>query len=354
MRQILSVAVIILSLAASLATLPKAYAQYSLCNKTSYTVRAAIGYVSDDRVASRGWWPLKSGECKIVLTDKVVPGRYFVYGEAIDGHKGEKRTWSGETKLCVKTDGYFNQLNQEVCRNDPMAQRGFKDIEVEAASSGTWTTDFVEATNYTIYSAEVAGVQRLLSDIGFPIKHIDGTMGRNTRRAIAEYRKKRGLNERNGIDEQLIDSLITEANTLDAKLGFFYCNKANAEVWGAIAYPTDETYRSQGWWRLDPGQCVKVLKGKLEFDHYYVYGVMSNGDSDVDMVLAGGDKELCVNDVVFELDNKTSCADQDLVGGVFKRVEIGGSPAATYDFLPDAFIVPPTPEEAPEAPAEEN
>lgn len=319
-----------------------AHAKYSLCNLTSYAVRASIGYVDGDRLATRGWWPMNPGQCKIVLTNEVVAGRYFVYAEAIDGHKGAKRTWSGDTALCVENSGFFNLRNQDVCREEPQNQRAFMDVEVTTSSDGTYTTNFVEAQTLTIYSAKVAGVQRLLSDVGLPVDNIDGTIGRETRRAIAAYRKNRGLPDGNSIDDELIASLIEEANSNDAKLGFFYCNKASDEVWSAIAYPgADDSYLTEGWWQLDPGQCIKVLKGELEHDHYYVYGVLGSGDeASPDRVLVGGEKALCINDVIFETDDKTSCADQDLETAMFKRVEIGGSPVATYDFEDGAFAPP--------------
>jgi len=339
MRNLISGLVVLSIIVGSMLLAEQAHAKYSLCNKTSYAVRASIGFVDGDRLTTRGWRDLHPGQCKVVLTEEVKPGRYFVYAEAIDGHKGARRTWSGKTQLCVENSGFFNLRNQEVCRDQPQSQRGFMDVKIDDEANGVWTTDFVESRNYTIYSAEVAGVQRLLNDVGLPIKNIDGTMGRETRRAIAAYRKNRGLTDGNTINDALLTSLIDEANSIDAKLGFFYCKKAGEEVWSAIAVPSkDETYISQGWWRLDPGQCVKVIKGKLAHDHYYVYGVIGNGsETSPERVLSGGDKPFCINDVLFNTSNNVSCADQDLQTGSFKRVEIGGSPAATYDFLPDAF-----------------
>ena len=348
MRQIISSFGVFIVVLTSMAFAQAAHAKYSLCNKTSYALRASIGYVDGDSLATRGWWPLNPGQCKLVLTEKISPGRYFVYAEAIDGHIGPKRTWSGDTSLCVANSGFFNQRSQEVCRGEPQNQREFFDVEVTAEAKGIWTTDFVEANNYTIYSAEVAGIQRLLNDVGLPVKHIDGTMGRETRRAIAAYRKNRGLVDGNAIDDELLTSLIDEANTRDTKLGFFYCNKASEQVWSAIAFPASkEVYTSKGWWRLDPGQCVKVFKGKLAHDHYYVYGEMGNGDEDPSQtrVLSDGDKEFCTNDVVFNFKNDGPCGVKDLNTSLFKRIEIGASPAATYEFHQDAFALKKQPPE---------
>ncbi|MEL7486142.1 MAG: DUF1036 domain-containing protein [Pseudomonadota bacterium] len=319
-----------------------AQAKYSLCNKTSYTLSSAIGYVDGDRLATRGWWRLRPGQCKVVLPETTTPGRYFIYAEGIPGHHGPLRTWSGDTPLCVENSGFFNLRNQEVCRDDPSAQRDFFFVEVTPAADGDWQTDFAEASNFTVYSAEVAGVQRLLRDNGKSIGRIDGSLGRETRRVLAAYRKEKGLAENATIDDDLIDQLIADANARESKLGFFFCNKAGEAVWSAIAAPSgEETYESRGWWKLESGACAKVLKGELAHDHYYVYGVIE-GARGAEKRLAGGDKSLCVNAVKFTAANDAPCSDQDYDEAMFKRIEIGGATSTTFDFLPDMFVSPPS------------
>ena len=316
-----------------------AQAKYSLCNKTSYALSAAVGYVDGDRLATRGWWRLRPGQCKVVLTEQTNPGRYFVYAEAISGHKGELRTWSGETSLCVENFGFFSLKNQDVCRDDPSRQRKFFDVDVTAEAGGNWQTDFAESRNYTVYSAEVAGVQRLLADTGRQSGRVDGAMGAATKRAIDAYRKEKGFSSGKGITDELVDALIDEANTRDSKLGFFYCNKTDNAVWSAIAEPDGDNYASKGWWKIEPGDCAKILKGDLQHDHYYVYGAIEEGMNE--RRITGGEKAFCVNAVMFDVDNALTCADQDLDQAMFRRIEIGGSPSATFDFLPDMFVAPP-------------
>ena len=322
-----------------------AEAKYSFCNKSSYTLSAAIGYVDGDRLATRGWWRLRPGQCKVVLTEPANPGRYFVYAEAIAGHAGPLRTWSGETALCVENAGFFNLRNQEVCQGDPTRQRKFFDVAVTEAAKGTWQTDFTEAANYTVYSAEVAGVQRLLNDVGKKAGRVDGALGRDTLRVLAAYRKEKGLAEGDNIDDQVIDALIEDANAREAKLGFFYCNKTEAPVWSAIGVPGEDKedgskrYSSQGWWKIEPGDCAKIIKGELQKDHYYIYGAIEEGSSE--RRLAGGDKTLCVSAVLFSASDEQSCADQELDEAVFRRVDVGSAASATFDFLPDMFVAPP-------------
>ena len=334
--------IILLSILVFVVSAGGASAKYSFCNKSSYALSAAIGYVDGDRLATRGWWRLRPGQCKVVLTEQAKPGRYFVYAEAIAGHKGPLRTWSGDTALCVENNGFFNLRNQDVCRDDPMRQRKFFNVEVTEAAGGAWQTDFTEASTYTVYSAEVAGVQRLLSDIGKNSGAVDGAMGRETQRALANYRREKGLSEGYNIDDEVIDALIEDANAREEKLGFFYCNKTDSTVWSAIAEPKDEdSYRSKGWWKIEPGDCAKIIKGALAQSHYYVYGVIEQATAD--RVLAGGDKGFCVNLVQFNTDTDLSCADQELEEALFKRVEIGGAESATFNFTPDMFPAAPPP-----------
>jgi uncharacterized membrane protein len=334
------IAFLVLATALSLTAVP-AHAKYSLCNKTSYALSAAIGYVDGDRLATRGWWRLRSGQCKVVLTEPTAAGRYFVYAEAIPGHRGALRAWSGDTLLCVEQTGFFNLRNQDVCRDDPSRQRGFFDVEVTAAAGGNWQTDFAESANFTVYSAEVAGVQRLLQDLGKSNGSIDGSLGKDTQRIIAGYRKEKNLADGSAIDDELIDALMEDANARESKLGFFFCNRAESPVWSAIAMQEEgDVYRSRGWWRLEPSECAKIVKGQLGKDHYYVYGLIEEGRSE--RRLAGGDRSFCVNAVKFDLKNDTTCADLDIDEAVFRRVEIGSSPSATFEFTSDMFVAPPT------------
>ncbi|MCK5745769.1 MAG: DUF1036 domain-containing protein, partial [Oricola sp.] len=85
----------------------------------------------------------------------------------------------------------------------------------------------------------------------------------------------------------------------------------------------------------EPGECAKIIKGALEKDHYYVYGLIE--DPAGDRTISGGDKSFCVNLVMFSTRNDLSCADQELEEAQFRRIEIGGAESTTFDFTPDLF-----------------
>ncbi|GGY46867.1 DUF1036 domain-containing protein [Parvularcula lutaonensis] len=314
-----------------------AKADYKLCNKTSYALSASLGFVEEENLLTRGWWRLRPGECKTVISADVQPGRYYVYAEAIPGHRGDLKTWSGETPLCVQNDSLFTLRDQSVCKEDPQRTRDFNAVDVTGEDGGNYTTDFTDENNYTTYQAQIAGVQRLLSDVGFDIGTIDGQLGATTKSALRQYRRSRGLGQDGVVDNQVIDALITEANNEDAKLGFFFCNETMLPVWAAFAQPADgsEGYRSSGWWLLDSGSCAKVRRGALTAEPYYVYGIMQAEDQE--LTLAGGDTQFCVAAVQFDARSDIACEESGFDTARFRRIDTGGEKAWTFVFRAEQF-----------------
>ncbi|MBB4657953.1 DUF1036 domain-containing protein [Parvularcula dongshanensis] len=335
-RLLLRLAVIAGALA--LGGLGSARAEYSFCNKSSYALSAALGYVSDDRLVTRGWWRLRAGECKRVLTEPVKAGRYYVYAEAIPGHRGPLRSWSGTTPLCVQNDSLFTLRDQDVCAEDPRRQRDFFTVDVTEEAGGAWTTEFSDENNFTVFAAQIAGVQRLLRDVGASEGDIDGYLGNATRNALRGYRRQKGLGDSGIINDTVMDALIADANAQDAQVGFFFCNATLLPVWAAFAGPRGggaEGYRSTGWWRLGSQECAKVRRGALASEAYYVYGVMEAEDRSVP--LAGGDTEFCVAAVQFDASSDEPCDEAGYQTASFRRVDTEGEAAWTFQFTPEQF-----------------
>ncbi len=334
--QFLRLSIVFFACLIGLSAFSAARAEYSFCNKSSYALTASIGYVEEGRMITRGWWPLRAGECKVVITDNIQPGRYFVYAEAIPGHRGPLRAWSGDRSLCVENESLFTLRDQDVCQEDPRRQRDFFAVEVKKDNEGSWKTEFLDERNFDVYKAEVAGVQRLLQDVGMNIKNIDGNLGRATQSALRAYRTSRGLGDSGLYDDALIDRLIQDANENDEKLGFFFCNATEFPVWSALAR-SDQVgnYASSGWWKLEGSECAKVIRGALENDRFYVYAVMDLGDKDVPLV--GGAKDFCISNVQFDAQAGLDCVDAGFTEVSFRQVDVGTEKAFTYKFTPDQF-----------------
>lgn len=56
------------------------------------------------------------------------------------------------------------------------------------------------------------------------------------------------------------------------------CNRDSLRAYVAIAYFRDEldSWVSEGWWHVEPGQCVKVISEDLTQQYYYLYAIDDN------------------------------------------------------------------------------
>jgi len=313
-----------------------ARAEYSFCNKTSYALKAAIGYGDDADTVTRGWWRLRPGQCQVILADRVEPGGYFIYGEAIEGHRGDQRSWSGDVPLCTADERFFTEKDHDAC-DDAADRRYFQSVEVTSDADGDWRTEFTETANYSRFRAEIAGVQRLLSDIGYDIGELDGYAGRRTRIAISAFKNEKGVGGAGLISDELIDALIDAANARERDLGFFFCNDTEHLMWSALGAPKGERYASRGWWRLAPGECAKVLKGELIAPKYFVYALLER-ESD-EMALTGGAREMCVNTVLFDIEDNLVCEDHGYDIAPFREIETGDAKSWTHHFRAEDFAV---------------
>jgi uncharacterized membrane protein len=145
---------LLLSLAAT-----QAQAGLTLCNRTSYRLEAAIGLEKRTNVATRGWFCVDPGECKMVLdgtldADIVYvhartpplyggdPHRLYSYAEAVDGNgrtikRGDAPlVWGGNVPLCTR-DGKFDLSNHRDCAARGLNSAGFAVIDVGANPSAT-------------------------------------------------------------------------------------------------------------------------------------------------------------------------------------------------------------------------
>lgn len=314
-----------------------AHAQYELCNRTSYAMSAALGYVDQGSLITRGWWRLRAGECKRVLSESVKPGRYFVYAEAIQGHRGALRSWSGRTPLCVQNESLFTLRNQNVCTDDPRSQRDFQAIDVGPGTDGSFTTEITEEANFTESVAQVAGVQRLLSDVGLFKGAIDGNFGSTTKQALIKYQQSKGLGGNGAISDVVIDALIDDANAAELREGLILCNSTMFPIWSALAQPRgrEGSFTSAGWWRLESQKCTKVRRGTVAKMNFYVYGVMEAESKS--LPLAGGDTPFCISKVQFESEGDEACAEAGFEEAAFRRFDAGPDALATFSFTPELF-----------------
>jgi len=303
-----------------------AEAGYDYCNNTSYVLRSAIAYYADGQWTSRGWWTLIPGKCRSVLPQDLRNGTYYTYAESVPGHVGGIKYFAGNERFCTGV-GYFTLYGRNC--GDQHAEEGYF-IKVEVGRERSWRTTFTEPTPFTSDKAQIAGVQRLLVDNGYDPGQIDGNLGLKTRQAIAAFKTAQGLKLAELVSEELLNALAEVANTKAEEQGLDFCNRTVEPLWTALAYEEEGAARSRGWWKLNPGECSKVIKDTLTNQSYSVFALI-DGDGG-ETIVAGGDDVYCTAEVKFDIEGREDCDLRGYDAKGFMRVDIGKSPSWTQNF----------------------
>jgi len=275
---------------------------WSLCNRTSYIVEAAVGRPDGDSIIVEGWTKLQPGRCEMALKGALEPKMHFLYARTSGAHRGGAREWGGRMNLCVEPQNGFSLESPPSCEAMGLDTRGFKPVKITRRNR--WITSFTEIENYKPKQAEAAGVQRLLEDAGVYSGAIDGNLGPRTRSAIKAFLSDRDL-PANASDADLIDYLEQVAKERAREVGFTLCNRTENRIWSAIARRGAEGWESRGWWVLEAGGCARAIDAPLVGAEHYVYGEMEV-DGKV-RTLSKASDAFCVARAKFAIAGRDSC-----------------------------------------------
>ena len=251
---------------------------WEVCNETSYIIEAATGHYEGQGIVVEGWTRLRPGACELVQQAPLTPGLHYLFGRSSTAHRGGRRLWGGETKLCIDPTGSFSVESIPNCSIMGLEQREFRPVLVENATR--WRTSFTETDKRTLKEASAAGVQRLLDNAGVYSGRIDGFLGRKTRAAIGDFLKAKGL-AANTTDADLMDILEQAAIERARNVGLTFCNRTDKRIWSAMARRRGDDWESRGWWLLEAGGCARVIDEPLLQAGLFAYAEMETGDGEV-------------------------------------------------------------------------
>ena len=89
-----------------LATATGAQADLRFCNRTSYVLDLALGLEDKGGAASRGWFRVVPGQCRLVLQGTVEAEQIYVHARALELYGSPPVPQTGHAELCV-ADGNF-------------------------------------------------------------------------------------------------------------------------------------------------------------------------------------------------------------------------------------------------------
>lgn len=312
---------------------------WQVCNETSYVLEAATGRPDGRAILVQGWTRLRPGECRAAVTGALARGTHYLYARTSAAHRGGRRQWGGDARLCVDSRNQFSIENPPNCTVSGYEERRFRRVQINKRD--TWRTSLSEANPYTLTRARAAGLQRLLADAGYDLA--EGRRGADPRRiaqAIAQFRTSARL-PANATEDQLIDALETAARRRADQVGLTLCNRTNGRLWTAVARRRGEGWESRGWWQLNPGGCARTIDEVLTQEAYYVFASLDHEQGP--RLLAAPGEPFCTSPARFAILGRESCEARHYSSTLFTRILRHDRPGLAVDLQNDDFLEPNAP-----------
>ena len=304
---------------------------YTFCNRTSYALDLAVGIRNGGLFASRGWWTIRAGECKVVIQGPLAQPTYYSFARSSHAHTGAIRTWGGSHTLCTGKIGFQASSDGSATCGPGLEPQGF--AKVDTGGKTAWTTTLSEAApGYkSPEQARVAGLQRLLYDLGRFDGPVDGVPGPKFNESLSQARVALSIPPNDS--SALYNKLLAEALRVQTTAGLTFCNRTQDIVWSALGTDAGGKKTSQGWWRLQPGQCAKVIKDRLVDPYLYAFASVDHTEGAVDQTW-GGAYKFCTRDSSFEIDEANDCEGRGFRTTGFLRIDTVSRPGITFEFAP--------------------
>lgn len=290
----------------------------------------AVGLKKGASIWTSGWWPIHAGECKVIIKGPLAYSTYYSFARSSFAHLGSLRVWGGTHELCTGKGNFQTSGSEGAPCGPGNSPQGFASVDIQGKAG--WVTNLTEGPHLkSLDEARIAGLQRLLSDVGFFDGSIDGVAGPKFNAAMAKARTAFGLSssESSGIYAKL----HTEATRIQAASGLTFCNRTQEIIWAAYGRDTLGKTQSKGWYRLLPEQCEKVIKEKLSEPSIYAFASVEKGDGGVPETW-GGTKIFCTKESIFDFEDSSNCDGKGFTSTGFFQINTNGQPSVAFEFVP--------------------
>ena len=312
-----------------------ANAALSICNQTSYILYTAAGYQAGATMFTRGWTRIVPGDCAAALPDPLSAPGYYVYARSSQAHSGPARAWGGNIRLCAKDANFALESPVTVpgCQGDDTFQLPFAAVATHGKKS--WTMTLTESPLIASPDvARLAGIVRLLDDIGYKIGPGDANGNKSRDDAMISFRKRMKLPE-TATNSDLYDALETAAIKTAAPAGYSVCNDSDGDVWAAIGLKSGTNWVSRGWWKVPPAGCAKTITDPLATDKVYL--LVENHTS---AYLVRGPAKFCITNIEFEIFGSGNCASRGLSEVGFAATDTRGRSGYAAHVGKDGLLAP--------------
>jgi uncharacterized membrane protein len=108
-----------------------------------------------------------------------------------------------------------------------------------------------------------------------------------------------------------------------------FCNRSSVPLEAALGYREDkddgdEGWGSEGWWRIEPGQCARVYGQPLTQRFYFYYAhALAQTAKDAPTPVWSGKYIFCTDDKAFRVEGDTDCPSRNLQSTGFQELDLG-------------------------------
>ncbi|MEO1702701.1 MAG: DUF1036 domain-containing protein [Pseudomonadota bacterium] len=127
---------------ASSFAMPKAHADFRVCNATQQLVGVAIGYRARSGWVTEGWWHIEPSKCSTLIEGALASRYYYVYAE--DALRGGR--WEGPIRMCV-AEREFKITGVNDCLARGFQAAGFR--EYDTGTQQSWMVQLVDQADST-------------------------------------------------------------------------------------------------------------------------------------------------------------------------------------------------------------
>lgn len=318
---------------AALCTLAQpARADLQICNRMSYVVETAIGIDDKGATATRGWFRVDPGQCRTVMQGEVTADGLLIHARALAVYGASPLPQAGHADLCVGQNDFIITAARHCARPGQKLAR-FAAVKPSETDKGL-TAYLAEEAEYSDEQARDAAIQRLLVIAGYDATPIDGIRGAKTDAALLQFIQDNKLNVTAAGRADFFDTLIAAAQKPDG-VSFAWCNDTAYVVMAALGVQDKGVLTTRGWYRVDPGKCLRPeVRGQRQL-YSFAEAVGADGQpvKRADRPLNwGGETMLCTRDVKFELSEHKDCAERGLTATGFAGVDLGAHNGTTVRF----------------------
>jgi uncharacterized membrane protein len=319
---------------AALAIASPARADLELCNRTSFVIEAALGIEDQGVAATRGWFRVEPGSCRSVMRGEITADRLFVHARTLPIYGAVKPLHSSAAELCV-SEGDFLIAGARRCSGDKQRLVPFGEMRPSPSDNGT-AVYVAEPADYGPEQARLAAIQRLLSIAGYGADPIDGVSGPRTDAALGLFLRERNLPP-DAVTAPAFLELMVEAVRDGGGAGLLWCNETAYSVMAALGIEEGGGIVARGWWRVEPGACLRPDLPRRANLRVYSFAEAVDGAGAVlerkgKPLAWGGTTNLCVRNTRFEISEHADCAARGLTAQGFAPVELAQRSGATLRF----------------------